>query len=81
MYTMSFRIAITKITKSSHLFYAERGRWGVKRIEHVNRHCSLCKSVKDGYHCLVECLNYTNERKGCMPEVLRKRPSMNAFVN
>ena len=81
MYNMSFRIAITKIRLSSHLFYVERGRWGEKRIKHVNRHCSLCKTVEDEYHCLVECPKYSNERKGCMPEVLKNRPSMHEFVN
>ena len=81
MYNMSFRIAITKIRLSSHLFYVERGRWGRKKIEHVNRQCPLCKNIEDGYHCVVECPRYIEERKGCMPEVLRKRPSMNEFVN
>ena len=80
MYNMSFRIAITKIRLSSHLFYVERGRWGRKKIEHVNRQCPLCKTIEDEYHCVVECPRYIEERKGCVPEVMRKRPILPPII-
>ena len=35
----SFRISITKIRLSSHLFYIERGRWEKQKIEAIDRKC------------------------------------------
>ena len=77
----SHRIAITKIRLSSHLFYIERGRWGVRKVERGERKCIACSVIEDEYHCLLECPRYVNERKYCVPEKLRKRPSMFEFVN
>ena len=53
---------------------------GNTRIPVVNRVCSRCNEVEDEYHVLVQCLRYVNERKGCMPEQLRKRPSMYELI-
>ena len=63
-----------------HLFYTERGRWGNSRIPVVNRVCSSCNVIEDEYHVLIECPRYVNERKGSMPEQLRKKPSMYEFI-
>ena len=49
-----FRIAITKVRLSSHLFFIERERWGRPKINAVNRKCNLCNSIEDEYHCLIE---------------------------
>ena len=76
----SLRVSITKIRLSSHLFNIERGRWGNVRVPVVNRVCSNCNVIEDEYHCLIECPRYVSERRGCVPERLRKRPSMYEFI-
>ena len=45
------------------------------------RKCTLCGVIEDEFHCLIECPRYMNARKGCVPERLKKRPSMFEFVN
>ena len=77
----SFRIAITKIRLSSHLFYIERGRWSRPIVAAIDRTCTLCNTIEDEYHCLIECPRFINERKGCLPLVLKNRPSMFSFIN
>ena len=76
----SYRVAIAKVRLSSHLFFIEKGRWGARRIELSERKCSTCDVIEDEYHCLVECPRYVNERDNCLPEGLRKKPSMFEFV-
>ena len=75
------RNAITKIRLSSHLFLIERGRWGARRITHEERKCTLCNTVEDEFHCLIECPRFSNERRNLLSECLSKRPSMFEFVN
>ena len=77
----AFRIAITKVRLSSHLFLIERGRWNKPKINAEDRKCDLCHSIEDEYHCLVECPRFVRERKNCLPENLKNRPSMYEFVN
>ena len=77
----SFRIAITKIRLSSHLFYIERGRWSRPIVAAIDRTCTLCNIIEDAYHCLIECPRFINERKGCLPLALKNRPSMFSFIN
>ena len=77
----TFRNAITKIRLSSHLFFIERGRWNKPKINAEDRKCALCNTIEDEYHCLIECPKFVNERNNCLPEILRKRPSMYEFVN
>ena len=74
------RNAITKIRLSSHLFLVERGRLGARRMTYVERKCTLCNSVEDEFHCLIECPRFLNERRNVLPECLSKRPSMFEFV-
>ena len=76
MYNSSFRVSIAKLRLSSHLFLVERGRWGRNRIEYKDRLCTMCNTIEDEFHCLIECPNYIKERKGCLPEILIRRPSM-----
>ena len=80
MYNSSLRVSITRLRLSSHLFLIERGRWGRNRLEYKDRVCTLCKTIEDEFHCLIECPRYIKERKGCLPEILRKRPSMYEFI-
>ena len=42
---------------------------------------AITKIRLSSYHCLMECPKYSNERNGCMPEVLKNRPIMHEFVN
>ena len=64
----AFRIAVTKIRLSSHVFMIERARWN-KRIPELNeRVCEVCNVVEDEYHCLYICPRFTNERIGCVPD-------------
>ena len=69
-----------KLRLSSHLFLVERGRWGRNRIEYKDRLCTMCNTIEDEFHCLIECPNYIKERKGCLPEILIRRPSMFEFI-
>ena len=50
------------------------------RMKVNERKCRLCDVLEDEYHCLVECPMYVKERKECLPESLRKKPSMFEFV-
>ena len=77
----TFRIAITKVRLSSHLFFIERGRWRKPKVNAIDRKCNLCNTLEDEYHCLIECPRFAKERKHCLPENLIKRPSMYEFVN
>ena len=72
------RVAITKFRLSSHLFNIERGRW--RHIIRNERKCTLCDTIEDEYHCLIECPRYVNERKCNIPVCLRERPSMFRFI-
>ena len=77
----SFRISITKIRLSSHLFYIERGRWEKQKIEAIDRKCVFCNTIEDEYHCLIECPRFKDVRKKCLPIDLIRKPSMFHFVN
>ena len=77
----SFRNALTKVRLSSHYFFIERGRWAKNKIEVKDRTCTLCGSVEDEFHCIVECPRFRTERKGLLPENLLTKPSMYDFVN
>ena len=77
----AFRIAITKVRLSSHLFLIERGRWNKPKINAEDRKCDLCHSIEDEYHCLVECPRFVRERKNCLPVNLKNRLSMYGFMN
>ena len=76
----AIRTATTKIRLSSHAFSIETGRWGREKVEPAERKCTLCGIIEDEYHCLVECPRYAQERKGCLPERLRRRGSMFEFI-
>ena len=76
-----FRVAITKIRLSSHLFYIERGRWEKNKINAIDRKCQLCNTIEDEFHCLVECPRFKEIRKKCLPPDLIIKPSMHHFVN
>ena len=76
-----FRIAITKVRLSSHLFNIERGRWGKPKIDAIDRKCNLCNVIEDEYHCLIECPRFTIVRRNCLPANLKNKPSMFDFVN
>jgi len=80
MYNSSLRISITRLRLSSLLFLIERRRWGKNRLEYGDRVCTLFKTIEDDFHCLIECPRYINDIKGCLPEILRKRPSMYEFI-
>ena len=54
-------------------FMIERRRWGRNKIERQQRKCEVCDSIEDEYHCLIECVRFTNERKGCLSAVLKKK--------
>ena len=73
-----YRMAITKIRLSSHLFFVERGRW--TNIARVDRKCECCHVIEDEFHVLIECPRFINERKRYLPNVLRKKPSMFEFL-
>ena len=77
----SFRNALTKVRLSSHSFFIERGRWAKNKIEIKDRTCTLCGSVEDEFHCIVECQRFKTERKELLPENLLTKPSMYDFVN
>ena len=56
-------------------------RWGRREIPIEERKCTLSNVVEDEFHCLFECERYTNERRGCIPDKLKERPSMYEFIN
>ena len=76
----ALRIAVTKIRLSSHVFMIERARWNVRKPDVSERKCITCNVIEDEYHCLLECPKFVNERRGCVPERLIKRPSMIEFI-
>ena len=75
-----FRVAITKIRLSSHVFNIERGRWVRPKIDAFDRKCDVCNTIEDEYHCLIECPRFVEVRKKCLPLNLRNNPSMFEFV-
>ena len=74
------RNSITKIRLSSHVFMIERGRWNRNIPNVLNRKCISCNTIEDEYHCMVVCPRFTKERKGCLPDILKRRPSMHEFL-
>ena len=78
----AFRIAISKIRLSSHVFMVERARWN-KRIPDVSeRVCDVCNVVENEYHCLIECPKFVNERLDCVPfNVLHSHTPVLDFYN
>ena len=81
MHNKAFRVAITKIRLSSHVFMIERARWKVKVPEVNERLCTCCKKIETEYHCLIECPRFTNERMGLVPDFLLKQPNVYNFYN
>ena len=77
----SLRTAISRIRLSSHVFRIERGRWGQNHIARQDRKCEICDTIEDEFHCLIECVRFVEERKGCLTEELKRRKSMYEFVN
>ena len=77
----SYRIAITKIRLSSHLFLIERGRWGKNRIDSTLRVCDICCITEDEFHCLLVCPRFVNEREGCLPDRLMHNPNIHGFLS
>ena len=75
-----FRVAVSRLRLSSHMFLIERGRWGKKRLNVELRKCTLCDVLEDEFHVLIECPRFTNQRINCLPENLRIKPSMFAFI-
>ena len=73
-----FRVAITKIRLSSHLFNIERGRW--RKLQLTDRICDLCHIVEDEYHVMIECPRYKKIREKYLPDELINKPSM-LFIN
>ena len=77
----SFRICLSRIRLSSHLFGVERGRWGAKKLPYEGRTCRMCGEIEDEFHCLIQCPMYANARRGCLPDSLKGRNvSMYNFV-
>ena len=76
----SYRMALSRMRLSSHIFGIERGRWGKSRVPVEERKCRLCDVLEDEFHCLVECPMFASQRRTCLPERLRERPSMFKFV-
>ena len=79
MNNKAFRVAITKIRLSSHLFMIERGRWGANSLERNNRLCQICKCIEDEYHVIVECPIFNNERTGLLNKSLQQFPNIYNF--
>ena len=75
------RVAVSRIRLSSHMFLIERGRWGKKRIDIEMRKCTVCNVLEDEFHVLIECPKYKNQRRNCLPDNLKVKPSMFAFIN
>ena len=75
-----FRIALTRIRLSSHCFMVERGRWKRPRMDFEQRLCSHCKVIEDEYHCLVECIRYSDIRGKYLCRHLKKRPNVLKFI-
>ena len=61
-----WRVALTKVRLSSHLFLIERGRWGSAKMLKEDRICSVCQVIEDEYHCIVECPRFLNIREDCL---------------
>ena len=80
MNNTAFRVAISKIRLSSHLFFVERGRWGQNSVERKDRLCSYCKCVEDEFHVLVRCPIFDNEREGLIPDFLRLDQNTANFI-
>ena len=74
------RNAITKIRLSSHVFMIERGKWNRNIPNVLDRKCITCNTIEDEYHCMVVCPRFVRERRGCLPEILQRRPSMHEFL-
>ena len=79
MNNKAFRMAITKIRLSSHIFMIERGRWGPNKLPRNERLCQVCNCIEDEFHVLIECPFFNNERSGLLNKVLRQNPNVYNF--
>jgi len=76
-----FRYYLTRIRVSSHRHYIESGRWAKPNpvpVEH--RKCTICNTLEDEYHFLLECSIYTNLRCQYIPRYLRFKPNMHTHI-
>ena len=81
MNNKAFRMAITKIRLSSHLFMIERGRWGSNSLARNERLCQICNCIEDEFHVLVECPIFNNERTGLLNKSLQQYPNVFNFYD
>ena len=62
-----YRMTITKIRLSSHLYFVKIGRW--INIARVDRKCECGHVLEDEFHVLIECPRFINERKRYLPNI------------
>jgi hypothetical protein len=73
--------SMTRLRVSSHRLNIEAGRWTRPIRTPVNeRKCSVCNSLEDEYHFIMECPLFINLRKQYINKKFWKRPNMIKFI-
>ena len=73
----SHRIALTRLSVSSHKLHVETGRWERPVTSPDERYCRVCvNKIEDDFHFLVECDLYKEIRRRLIPKYFWARPSM-----
>ena len=76
-----FRTILSRLRLSSHRLCIETGRWN-KPISTplIDRKCTVCNTLEDEYHFVMECRLHTDIRRQFLPNYLWRRPNMYKFV-
>ena len=78
---LKFCQAFSKLGMSSHRLEIEAGRWvRPDSIPFEERKCSICGTLEDEFHFVLECSLYNNLRVKYLSPYFWKRPSMFKFL-
>ena len=69
---------VLNLKTSNHRLPVEIGRHN--NIQYINRTCSLCSSIGDEYHYVMECPQFKEQRKKLLSPEFIKKPSYANFI-
>jgi len=71
-----YRFAMTRLRLSSHRLAIETGRWKKPTpVPFDERKCTVCKTLEDEYHFIIECNVFRDLREHYIPEYYWKHPN------
>ena len=77
-----FRYSFSRFVCGSHRLPIVTGRWARPKVPRNQRLCSLCNTLYDEYHFILECKNIIlcSLRNSYIPKYYYSRPSMYKFT-